>query len=532
MTTPRFNINLFNLLNKGNVDPEKKAVTFVNTDGSHETVTFQELFENSNRLAHILKQAGVGKGDTFVMMMRNHPEFLYAMTAAATTGAIMVPIDPRYKGGKLEFIIKDSKAKAAIIMDEFMDTFLEILPGLKDLKIIAVGYKPHHKVPVNTDYPVLSDILSEAPSDPPEGYIENDPTVPCQIIFTSGTTGDPKGVVLRADRFWVYGMMGNIVWNYQPDDIPYTGLSMTHGNAQAVSIFPALAKEIPAVLSERFTKSRIWDICREYGCTTFSLLGGMMSAIYNEPPRPDDVDNPVRRVISAGTPRAIWEAFEKRFNLKIHEWYGAVEGGLAHNPPGSAPVGSFGKPIEMFMEMKVVDENDDECPPNVPGELISRMKGGKTEVQYLGKEKESKEKTRGGWLRSGDICHTDENGNFYFDYRKGTELRRHGDFIQPDYVEKVIGEHEDVSEVCVYGIPAETGAPGESDLVAALTMFPGKELNLDSIREVCKKNLEPNSIPSYIQLVQDMPKSASEKIIDRELKDLFKPDAENVFKLV
>ncbi len=532
MTTPKFNVNLFNLIGKGNVDPDRKAVTIVNTDGGDESITYGDIYENANRFANILKENGVGRGDTFIMMMRNHPEFIYALAAAADTGAVMVPVDPRYRGGKLIYVINDSKARAAVVMDEFLETFQEVQPEVPDLKIIAVGYRPHHDIPVNPDYPVLADLMSEASADPPDGVIQNDPTVKCQIIFTSGTTGDPKGVVLKSDRFMVYGMMGNFVWNYQPDDVIYTGLSLTHGNAQAVSLFPALAKELPAVLSEKFTKSRIWDICRKYGCTTYSLLGGMMSGIYNEPLRPDDADNPVRRVISAGTPRAIWEAFEKRFNVKIHEWYAAVEGGLAHNPPGSSPVGSFGKPIEMFMDMKIVDEDDNECPPGVPGELISRMKGAKTEVEYLGKEKESADKVRGGWLRSGDICHTDEQGNFYFDHRKGSELRRHGDFIQPDYVEKVIGEHPDVSEVSVYGIPAETGAPGESDLVAAITLFPGKQLDLKSIREVCKKGLEPNSIPSYVQVVDEMPKSSSEKILNRELKDRFSPEAKNVFRLV
>jgi len=531
MSIPAFNINLFNIMGKANVDPDKRAFIFVNTDASDERISYKDLFENSNRVANILKKNGVSRGDTFILMMRNHPEFLYALIAATTIGAIAVPIDPRIRGAKLKFMVNDSKAKVAIITDEFLGPMLEVLPDVPHLKIIGVAYKTHHKLPINPGFPALGELFAQASPNPPDGFIANEVAIPCQIIFTSGTTGDPKGVVLKADRLFVYGALGSIAWNYQPDDIPYTGLSLAHGNAQAVTIFPAFAKAIPAVLSEKFTKSKIWEICRKYKCTTFSLLGGMMSGIYNEPAKADDADNPVRKVISAGTPRAIWESFEKRFNLKIHEWYGAVEGGLAHNPPGSAPVGSFGKPLAMFMEMKVVDEADNECPPFVKGELISKMKGSKTEVQYLGKEKESAEKTRGGWLRSGDICHTDENGNFYFDFRKGTELRRHGDFIQPDYVEKAIGEHPDVSEVCVYGIPAETGAPGESDLVAAVSLFPGKKPDLESIKAVCKKQLEPNSIPSYLQLVEEMPKSASEKILDRELRDKFSPGAKNIFKL-
>jgi len=253
-----------------------------------------------------------------------------------------------------------------------------------------------------------------------------------------------------------------------------------------------------------------------------------MAGIYNEPPRPDDADNPVKVVISAGTPAAIWEDFEKRFDVKIHEWYAAVEGGLAHNPPGFGPKGSFGKPPEQMLEMKVVDENDEECPPFVRGELVSRMKSGDTTVEYYGKKEESEKKTRGGWLRSGDICHTDENGFFYFDFRKGGGLRRAGDFIQPDFVEKIIGEHPTVSEVCVYGVPASSGAPGEVDLVAAVAPFEGGEVDVPGVIALCRKNLEKNSMPTWFQLKDAIPKTASEKALDRVLRDEFSPDAENV----
>jgi crotonobetaine/carnitine-CoA ligase len=330
----------------------------------------------------------------------------------------------------------------------------------------------------------------------------------------------------------MFSFLAQAVWGYSQGDILYTGLSLTHGNAQAITLVPSILLAIPSVVSTKFTKSRTWDICREYGSTTFSLLGGMMSGIYNEPTRPDDADNPVRKVISAGTPRAIWEDFEKRFNVRIHEWYAAVEGGFAHNPPGVGPVGSFGKPLEGAMEMKVVDENDQVCPPHVPGELISRMVGQETEVEYVGQKEASQKKTRGGWLRSGDICHTDEEGWFYFDYRKGGGLRRAGDFIQPDFVEKVIGEHKSVSEVCVYGIQAASGAPGESDLVAAVAPFGGKIIGPKEVKEIfslCLKGLERNAVPSYIQVIEEIPKSASEKALDRLLKEAFCPHGERIY---
>jgi crotonobetaine/carnitine-CoA ligase len=312
----------------------------------------------------------------------------------------------------------------------------------------------------------------------------------------------------------------------------YTGLSLAHGNALAITLLPALAMGILAVISQRFTKSRIWDICRNYGCTTFSLLGGMMSGIYNEPPKPDDADNPVKVVISAGTPVAIWEAFEKRFDVEILEWYGAVEGGFAYKPIGEGPIGSFGKPLEGLMEYMVVDSEDNEVPPGVTGELLMRATSAKPEVVYHGRPEDSEAKTRGGWLRTGDMVHADEEGWLFFDYRKeGGGLRRAGDFIIPSYVERIIGEHSDVSEVCVYGIPAASGAPGESDLVAAVAPFEVKEIDPEALFKVAVERLERNSVPSYIQVVEEVPKSASEKYLDRILRDQFSPDADNVYKL-
>lgn len=123
----------------------------------------------------------------------------------------------------------------------------------------------------------------------------------------------------------------------------------------------------------------------------------------------------------------------------------------------------------------------------------------------------------------------DKDGWYYFQCRKGSELRRAGDFIQPDYIEKVIGEIPEISEVCVYGVPAASGAPGESDLVAAVAPHPGETVDPVHIYKKCRKDLEPNFIPSYLQVVEEIPKTVSEKALDRLLKTEFSPDAKNVF---
>ena len=492
-------------------------------------LSYARLAANSFRLARGFQEAGFGKGDKVAMVMRNHPEFVYALAACSMLGMVLVPIDPRAKGEKLTYQLGDSDARAVITTADLLPEVEKAAKEAANLGKIYLSMKPDADAALASKYPTVNELLER-----PEVYGIDDrqdsPSLPVQIIYTSGVTGNPKGVTLNSARNAMYCLLGYLVWEYRGDDILYTGLSLAHGNAQAVTLFPALSMSIPAVISQRFTKSGIWDVCRKHGCTTFSLLGGMMSGIYNEPPQPKDADNPVRMVISAGTPQAIWEDFERRFGVQILEWYGAIEGGFAYKPIGKGPVGSFGKPLPGLVEMKVVDEEDREVQPGVTGELISRMLTGSS-VEYYKKPEASAEKTRGGWLRSGDMVHRGEEGWLFFDYRKGGALRRSGDFIKPDLVERVIGEHPDVSEVCVYGIPAASGAPGESDLVAAVVPFPGKEIDVESVNKAALANLERNSVPSYIQVVGEIPKSPSEKHLDRLLKEAFSPEADNVFEL-
>jgi crotonobetaine/carnitine-CoA ligase len=152
-------------------------------------------------------------------------------------------------------------------------------------------------------------------------------------------------------------------------------------------------------------------------------------------------------------------------------------------------------------------------------------------VEYLGNKKASEAKTRGGVLRSGDMCHRDKDGWLYFDFRKGGGLRRQGDFIMPEYIEKALAEMQEVSDSCVYGIPAESGAPGESDIVAAVVPVPGQNIDPKEVKAALQKSLEKAWVPSYLQIVDEIPKSASEKNLDRVLRNAFSVNAPNVFML-
>lgn len=515
--------------------PDFDVLTFehLSLDGGatpDEVRTYADLVVNANQIAATLIQLGLKRGECFGLMMRNHPEFVEVMAAASITACVFVPIDPRTKGEKLAYFLQNSECKGIICADYCIDALNEIKSLLPALEWILVLDSGAESGTIDASALAGTRSLNEV-LDKPVATVDirlQDPRDPLQIIFTSGTTGNPKGVVMENARFGAFVMLG-MLFGYTPEDRPYTGLSLTHGNAQAVTLGPSLSMGLRGVFSRRFTKSRLLDVCRLHGCTTFSLLGGMATAIYSEPSRPDDGDNPVRLVASAGMPGAIWESFEKRFNLKIFEWYGAVEGGLAYKPIGEGPIGSFGKPGPE-LDMKILDEDDNECPPGEMGEICSRPETGESaQVEYYKNPEASRDKTRGGWLRSGDMGYRDTEGWLFFGYRKGGGIRHNGDFVNTGFVEKVIAEHAAVADVFVYGIDAASGAPGEKDVVAAIVLASGEEFSANAIYAACRRGLESNFVPSYLQVVNEIPKTASEKPQERFLLEQFSKDADNVY---
>jgi crotonobetaine/carnitine-CoA ligase len=507
--------------------PDLDVVTFEGSEsGKEEVRTYAELWSNANRLAAGLLARGMVKGDRFAILIRNHPEFIELMIASSLTGIVFVPIDPRTRGGKLAYTLNHSGCRGVVCADYTLASVIDIRDQLTTLEWIWALESGEGDDAPPTGSVVGAQSLAEV-LDAPQVFVDAQPSAEAalQIIYTSGTTGDPKGVVFSNLRYGAATMLASLL-GISADERPYTGLSLTHGNAQLMTLASALRLGQRAVFSRRFTKSRLWDITRRYNCTFFNLLGGMSTAIYSEPPRANDADNPVRFVLSAGMPAAIWEAFEQRFDLKVLEAYGAVEGGMAFKPIGVGPIGSFGKPPSN-LEVRIVDEAGVECPPNVPGELITRPATGEAaEVTYFNNPDASRAKTDGGWLRSGDICHRDAEGWLFFDHRKGGGIRHNGDFINPGFVERVLAERPEVLDVYVYGVPAASGAPGERDVVAALVVDRAR-FDPSAVFARCRAELEPNFVPSLLQIVDEIPKTASEKPQDRFLIDALRsPDAE------
>lgn len=495
-----------------------------------EVRSYRQLWDNGRRMAQVMLDLGIAPGERIVLLMANHAEFVEAMVAAAVVGAAVVPIDPRTRGDKLHFLLASSQCAAAFAADYALPHLQPLRARLSGLRWAMAFATDEGDRPLSA-WDGVADWEALAPAAAPDMPIRTtDPDAALELIFTSGTTGDPKGIVMTHRRYCETALLAQSLFGYREDDVLYSGLSLTHANAQLITLGAALTCRLRCVLSRRFSKSRLWDITRKYGATTFTLLGGMTTAVYAEPPRPDDAGNPVRFVVSAGMPAAIWKDFQRRFGVQILEFYGAAEGGLTFNYPGQGPVGSIGKPPPT-LKHRIVDESGNDVPRGGQGELLFRHASGDPfVVQYFGSPEASQRKCAGGWLHMGDVVHEDAEGWLYFDYRKGNGIRRNGEFVATAFIEKAIAESGLVDDVYVYGIASPRLAPGEKEVVAAVVPKNAATFDAQQLFALCRRQLEAGMVPDCIQVLAQIPKTASEKPQDRFLQEAFEREPQAVHR--
>jgi crotonobetaine/carnitine-CoA ligase len=507
-------------------DPHRDILTFVHIDEQGQIQdqlrSYQQLWDNGQRLAAWLQAQGMQAGDKFGVVMQNHPEFVDLMVASSILGTVFVPIDARTRGDKLKYMLDFAECKGAVVADYALAEVSAVWQGQADKWIATIEGG-------DRTYPNLAEELTTSSPVPQLPIASIDADAPMQLLYTSGTTGDPKAILSSHNRFAVSAILPGLL-GLDENDRPYTGLSLTHANAQVITLGMILNVGMCGVISRKFTKSRLWDICRHYGCTFFNLLGGMTTAIYAEPPRDNDADNPVRQVLSAGMPTAIWVDFRKRFDVEVFEFYGAAEGGLCFNPTGVGPVGSCGK-APPNLELAVLDEDGKPCATGQAGEVCFRNADGSCpDLTYFKNPQATAKKTADGWLHMGDVGHLDENGWLFFHYRMGGGIRKNGDFINTAFVEKALSEIDAVADVYVYGHSVSEGlAPGEKDIVAAVVATDSAHFDPAAVIAACRDMLDANSVPDFLQIVAEIPKTASEKPQERFLVEAFSTDAANIY---
>ena len=336
------------------------------------------------------------------------------------------------------------------------------------------------------------------------------------LMYTSGTTGLPKGVVSRYNRNVVdrLRLLAGLI--LKPDSVYYTALPLFHGNALFVTTTQVLVTGCTVALSKRFSASRFWEEISKSGANFFNTIGAIIPILMKTQASPHEKNHKVTHVFSAGCPADLWEPFEKRFGVTIWEAYAAIDGtGFIANF-GDGPKGSIGKSVVSVI--RIVDEKGNDVPPSTTGELLFQIpEDKKSTVEYYKNEKATGEKTRGEWEYTGDLVYQDTEGFIYFVGRSTDSMRRRGENVSAFDVEQAILKHPAVVEAAVYAVPSEMT---EDEIMASVKLVDGQSLKPGMIREFLRDKLAVFAIPRYIRFVDDFPRTETFRIKKNELKSI------------
>ncbi len=490
--------------------PDKHFLLYM--DEKH---TYREMDRNANRVGNLLLELGGGRGKGVGILMRNSPRYLDTFFGSQKIGMYSVVINVELKGDGLAYVINHSDLEYLVLDAELLELYQHVADRVQ--KKITVIVNDMEQEAAGIEIPEGMEKLSRAfaklpAENPGVGY---DPNDICMLMYTSGTTGEPKGVVYRYNRSTVRRMSLAAHVLLKEDDVYYTAFSLAHGNALLTTTTFTLGVGATMALGRKFSASRFWDDIRRYEVTVFNTIGSILPILMKQPPHPLDRQHKVRVVNSAACPRDMWEPFEQRFGVKLHEFYGAIDGGgkIILNV-GNAPVGSLGR-ISKAIKYRLVDENGNDVPVGVPGELLFEAKNKTSRVEYYKNEAATQKKSGDGWLRTGDLVKQDKNGFIYFVGRNTESMRKGGENVSAYEVEQAILKHPAVEETAVYAVPSELA---EDEIMASVRLAEGQTVEAAELHAFLTTELAKFAVPRFIRFVDSFPTTASHRIIKRELE--------------
>jgi long-chain acyl-CoA synthetase len=465
-------------------------------------VTYQQVDEGSARVAGLLKAKGVEPGDRVGIMLPNVPYFALAYYGALRAGAVVVPMNVLLKGREVTFYLEDPEAKAVFAWGDFEEA---ARTGADEAGAELILVKPGE----------FEQLLADAePSRDVEDRSDDDTAV---ILYTSGTTGKPKGAELTHSNLLKNTEVIQGLADTSADDVVLGALPLFHSFGQTCGLNGTMAAGGMLSMIPRFDPGKALEIIQRDKVTIFQGVPTMYTAMLNHPEKDQYDLSCLRLCISGGSamPVEIMKGFEETFGCKVLEGYGLSETSPVasfNHPDKERKPGTIGTPVQ-GVEMKVVDEEGKDVEQGEVGEIVIRghnvMKG------YWNRPDATEESIKDGWFHTGDMGKVDEDGYFSIVDRKKEMIIRGGYNVYPREIEEVLYEHPAVQEVAVIGVPDES--MGE-EVAAAIVLKQGEDVDEAAIKDYVKAEVANYKYPRKIWFTDELPKTATGKILKREIE--------------
>jgi len=468
----------------------------------------------TNRAANVaarrLASLGVGVGTRVAVMMTTSPEYLTAWFALGKLGAVEVPINTAYKGELLAYQLRQARCEFIVIDEALLEGVAPVIESVETLTEVVVNGKARGR------YRSLADLLTgAADSNIEEVSGRREPEDLACIMYTSGTTGPSKGVMLSRYGLAGFGFLYAEITSLVEDDVVFNYSPFHHVAGKFLAI-GCLVAEAQMVLSDRFSVRTFWDDVRRDGVTNFVAIGGVCNMLCAADPSPADPDNPVRVVYAVPAPGQLYDEFESRFDLKLVEAYGSTEVGLVLSTclEESIP-GTCGRPNDFF-DVRLFDERGNEVAAGESGEIVVAASDRLLmSIGYDGMPDKTEEAWRGGWFHTGDRATRDDEGRFWFQDRVKDSIRRQGENISSYEVERIVGGHHLVSECAALAAPSEVG---EDEVRVVVVLREGASLQAEELFRYCSDHMAYFMVPRYIDIALELPRTPTAKVEKYKLR--------------
>lgn len=489
-------------------------------------LTYTETLAVAERVGGALLAGGCAPGDRVLIMAANSAEYVIGWFGTAVAGLVEVPVNTAYRGSFLEHQVRTVDPRAAVVDPEFVEAFLEIEASTAVRTVYVTGSGPESGAALarlrgagRTAEPFAA--LTEA--EPPAALPEVGAADLAAILFTSGTTGLSKGVMMPHAHMYFFADECVSLTRLTDDDVYMSVGPLFHGNAQFLAAYPALIAGARFVLQRKFSAGGWVDQLRRSGATVTNFVGVMMDWVHKQPRRPDDADNRLRCLYAVPLATSIAPDFAERFGIEAFvENFGLTEISMPILTPygEQRPPGAAGLLVDEYFDVRLVDpETDEEVPVGQVGELVVRAKLPWTMCSgYYGMPDRTVEAQRNLWFHTGDGLRRDAEGWYYFVDRLKDALRRRGENISSYEVEQPILAHPAVADCTVVGVPADAEA-GEDELLLVVVPETGSRPRPEELWAWCEARLPAFAVPRYIRFADALPMTPSGKVRKAPLRE-------------